>query len=79
MLRERFGWRRIAVIGDLTTREPLNYWSNIVLISLDAAVKSPWEAYRDMRALKPRISFELIDMDQTTGEERGLVERGVEI
>jgi hypothetical protein len=79
LLRQRFGWRRIAVIGDLTTSEPLNYWSDVGLVSLDAAVKSPWEAYRDVQALKPRIPFELVDVDRATGEERRLVERGVEI
>jgi Uma2 family endonuclease len=46
-LRERFGFQRLIVIGDLVRPQPLNLWSDITLVALDMPKgQSTWDASR---------------------------------
>lgn len=74
LLRSKGGWRSIAVIGDLTQSDPLNYWSELILVCRDPGSKVPWETYRELHNLERRIPLDLVCLDNATGEERQLVE-----
>ena len=54
LLRERFGAHQVAVVGDLVRDRPLNYWSEIELITQDLsssavseAIWALYQAYKD--------------------------------
>ncbi len=69
-LREKHGWGRIAVIGDLTNSAPLHYWSELLLVSLDPLAKSTWDCYRALGRITKKVKLDLLEADRLTGEEQ---------
>jgi hypothetical protein len=81
-LRERFGFRRLVVIGDLLRPRPLNLWSDITLVAFDLNKKQKswdvsqflYDKYRD----EPDI--DLIEYKHATRSQKEMLDAaGVEI
>lgn len=56
VLRERFGAKRVVVIGDLVRPEPLHYWSELTLVTwgMDREARDLYQAL-DALPHAPRI------------------------
>jgi hypothetical protein len=79
-LRQNYGWRRIAVFGDLTCSQPLHYWSELTLFALDPPTKSLGDCYRRLSGTVKKVRLDLVDAKSATSEQRcALEENGVEI
>lgn len=72
LLREQFGLTRIGVIGDLVRPQPLNYWSEITLVSWDQDISDIWKIYDALSRLSqdPEISLLRAEKDYLRAEEK---------
>ncbi|MBD1847412.1 Uma2 family endonuclease [Cyanobacteria bacterium FACHB-63] len=72
LLREQFGLTRIGVIGDLVRPQPLNYWSEITLVSWDQDISEHWKIYEALLRLSrdPEINLLRAEKDYLRAEEK---------
>ena len=82
LLRERFHFRKLAVIGDLVQPQPLGFWSRITIVVSDPRTKGlPFELYDALQNRfqdEPRIN--IVEAQHATGaEERAIETEAVEI
>lgn len=72
LLRDQFGLNRIGAIGDLVRPQPLNYWSEITLVTRDADIPKHWEIYDALSKLSedPEIRLLQAERDYLTLEEK---------
>jgi Uma2 family endonuclease len=81
LLRDRYGFGRLAVIGDLTQPEPLSLWSDITLVAWDVP-RIEWEVHEALfKMLRGTdIDVELREAEHLTSAQRQeLEEMAVEI
>ena len=72
ILRERFGVRQVAVIGDLVRPVPLHYWSQISLVIWDMP-KNDLAVYVAMSAVSRDPRIELINEQSATRRQREMI------
>jgi Uma2 family endonuclease len=72
LLRDQFGLTQVGAIGDLVRPRPLNYWSEITLVTRDADIPKYWEIYDALAKLSkdPEIHFIRAENDYLTAEEK---------
>lgn len=75
LLRSQFGLTRIAVIGDLVRSQPLNYWSEITLVTWETDIPEHWKIYDALSKLsrEPEISFLRAEKDYLTAEQKNAI------
>jgi hypothetical protein len=81
-LRERFGYGRVVVIGDLVRPQPLDVWSLIHLVAFDPPKQdNGWETYRLLSEQFPdEERIELTDFKRLSKSEKENVDaEGVEV
>ena len=64
IIRESFAPSQIAVIGDLTKPEPLDYWSEIELAVWGLSEDKRWEIYSSLREIKEDVPLSIIDVER---------------
>jgi Uma2 family endonuclease len=72
ILRERFGVRQVAVIGDLVRPAPLHYWSQITLVVWDMP-KNLVAVYVALAAVSRDPKIELINERSATRRQRAMI------
>ncbi len=50
LLREKYGAKKVAVLGDLLDPKPLNYWSELTLVAWDTNRQTSHNIYSDVMA-----------------------------
>jgi Uma2 family endonuclease len=81
LLRERFGLRKLVVIGDLVRAVPLNVWSMITLIALDIPKsQSDWDMYQVLHErFRDEPDINLVDYKRASrSEQQAVGSEGVE-
>jgi Uma2 family endonuclease len=75
ILRERFGFGRLVVIGDLVRPQPLNLWSSITLLAFDLPDGfSTWEPSRVLyEKLRDEPDIDLLRYEHAMGAEQHTV------
>ncbi|MBW4637182.1 MAG: Uma2 family endonuclease [Gloeocapsa sp. UFS-A4-WI-NPMV-4B04] len=63
LLREKYGMTRLGVIGDLVRSEPLNYWSEIEIVTWELE-KSDYQIYHDLSELSQNPEIEIISAER---------------
>jgi Uma2 family endonuclease/predicted nucleotidyltransferase len=63
MLREKYGMTRLGVIGDLVRSEPLNYWSEIGIVTWGLE-RSNYQAYQDLSLLSQNPEIKIISAER---------------
>lgn len=82
ILRSNYDIKRIAVIGDLASSKPLNYWSNITLVVWDVPDKSGYEIYKSLSNLSKNPKIKLVEAEEeylTVEEENAIASGYVDI
>ncbi|NJL40162.1 MAG: Uma2 family endonuclease [Leptolyngbyaceae cyanobacterium RM2_2_4] len=71
-LHNQFGLSHVGAIGDLVRPQPLNYWSEITLVTQDADIPEYWKIYDALSELSkdPEIRFIRAENDYLTVEEK---------
>lgn len=64
VLRASFNPSQIAVIGDLTKPEPLDYWSEITLAVWGLSDDKQYEIYTSLREMREDVPLSVIDVEQ---------------
>jgi hypothetical protein len=81
-LRQRLGFGRLVVIGDLVRPQPLNVWSTIDLVAIDPPKQADlWDAYRLLRKQFPgddRINL-MEYRELSRSEKEAVTAEGVEV
>jgi Uma2 family endonuclease len=74
-LRERFGFGRLVVIGDLVREAPLNLWSDIRLVAFDLTKEhDTWEAARFLyKRFREEVAINLIEHERASRSEKAEV------
>lgn len=75
LLRDQFGLTHLGAIGDLVHPQPLNYWSEITLVTRDADIPKHWELYDALSELSedPEIRLLQAERDYLTLEEKSAI------
>ncbi len=75
LLRNQFGLTHLGAIGDLVHPQPLNYWSEITLVTRDADIPKRWELYDALSELSedPEIRLLQAERDYLTLEEKSAI------
>jgi len=70
ILRERYAARRVAISGDLATTEPLNFWSELVLVVWDLPTSGGdfLNPHREIWNLSNDPKLRLIEAEDCTSE-----------
>lgn len=63
MLREKYGMTRLGVIRDLVCLDPLNYWSEIEIVSWELE-RSNYQVYQDLSLLSQNPEIEIISAER---------------
>jgi hypothetical protein len=82
LLREKFGYNRMAVMGDLVRTEPLNIWSSIDLVVFDQAdSRKSWDASHFLyERFTDGPDIDLIDPERATrAEQQAIAGEAVEV
>lgn len=66
LLRTRFGVTRLGVIGDLTRAAPLNFWSDLTLVTWDLPHETQYAAWKAVYELFQEPVMDLIDSEHVT-------------
>lgn len=74
LLRERFGIRRLAVIGELVRPAPLHYWSEITLVAWDLP-RHDYELYHALYELINEPNVTLINAQEASPSQRDAIAR----
>ena len=75
LLRDQFGLTHIGAIRDLVRPQPLNYWSEVTLVTRDADMPKHWEIYNALSELSedPEIRLLQAEKDYLTLEEKSAI------
>jgi predicted RNA binding protein with dsRBD fold (UPF0201 family) len=81
VLRSDFNIERIAVIGDLTSSKPINYWSNITLFVWDIPKGQNYKIYEALSNLSKQPEIRVMDEGeyQTVDDENAIARGFIDI
>jgi hypothetical protein len=72
ILRERFGVRQVALIGDLVRSAPLHYWSRITLVVWDMP-ENRLAVHLALTVVSRETRIEVIDEQWATRRQRAMI------